>query len=43
MLSLIKHALSSNINKCGSTNMIVRDLKSWTGGKKFVGFTYYPR
>lgn len=44
MFSLVKHS-ANNLNKwcvCTKT-MAVRDLKSWTGGIKYPGFTYYPR
>jgi len=41
--SLIKQQSVSNVGGCCSTTMIVRGLKSWTGGEKYFGFTYYPR
>lgn len=42
MSSLVKHSIN-NINKWCSMTMVVRSLNSWTGGKKYLGFTYYPR
>ncbi|XP_026813769.1 uncharacterized protein LOC113554220 [Rhopalosiphum maidis] len=42
MSSLVKHSIN-NLNKWYSMTMVVRGLKSWTGGKKYLGFTYYPR
>ncbi|XP_050535705.1 39S ribosomal protein L30, mitochondrial [Daktulosphaira vitifoliae] len=43
MLSVTKNILFT-INNCGlPTTTFVRSLKSWTGGIKYFGFTYYPR
>ncbi|XP_050428181.1 39S ribosomal protein L30, mitochondrial [Adelges cooleyi] len=43
MLSIIKQSISY-ANICGSqTTTFVRSLKSWPGGIKYPGFTYYPR